>query len=236
MRCSSLFLISAGSLVWAVKAEAQQSAPQIDQGLLGSMQSFFSQSIYPTRQLHNPYEFAYGQIYDTRDAQHADLQQYSFRMNQSASNGLLGLFLGASYSNSTHDVVTATSSGTAETSSLGITGVSGGFYIEGPITGRFALYAEYAYHYNKFQFSTPAGVALIPSTDSFSQGRYGLRFFLTSSDALTYGQTTGQGAYLAPLNQEFSWKHTFTGNGSLELAYRTGSGVKAWQVGFGVGF
>jgi hypothetical protein len=226
-------VVTLAALTTCVQA---QTAPSVDQGILGSMQSFFGQSIYPTRQLHNQFEIGYGQVSDSRDASHADLREYSARLNESASNGLLGLFLGASYANSVHDVVTATSTGTAETASLAVTGITGGVYLEGPISGRFSVFAEYGYHYNKLQFTTPVGSALIPNKDSFGQGFYGARFFLTASDALSYGIRSGQGSYLAPLSQDFAIRHTFNGNGSIQLSYSTGSGVNAWQVGFGVGF
>lgn len=235
MRTSSLLFSAAALLAFTSSVQAQ-SMPSIDQGVLGSLQSFFGQSIYPTRQLHNQFEIGYGQISDTRDASHSDLRQYSARLNEGASNGLLGLFLGASYANSTRDVVTATSTGTAELASLAVTGINGGVYLEGPVTGRFAVFAEYGYHYNKLQFTAPVGSSLIPNKDSFGQGYYGARFFLTASDALSYGIRSGQGSYLAPLSQEFTVHHTFNGNGSIQLSYSTGSGVKAWQVGFGVGF
>ncbi|GBL43246.1 hypothetical protein EMGBD4_07450 [Verrucomicrobiota bacterium] len=72
--------------------------------------------------------------------------------------------------------------------------MGGGVFTELPILAKLGVYAEYGYFYNKLDFVAPAGLSLLPAKDNYTQWLYGLRLFLTDTDALSYGQISGQGA------------------------------------------
>jgi hypothetical protein len=210
------------------------SATGVEQRFLSGLESYLSQSRFPLRTLHPKAEVAYAQVTDARGPAFADLKQIGMRLEDVSGNGHFGFYLEAAYAGSRQDV--RTSLVPLSTSPLDVTSLGGGAFLELPILARVGLYGEYGYIYNKLSVTPPAGDSLVPDRDSHAQGRYGVRLFLTDADALSYGRITGTGAYLAPLENEFSWRHAFAGTSSLSLRHKTGPAVKAWEVAFGLGF
>ena len=210
------------------------NATGVEQQFLSGLESYLSQSRFPLRTLHPKAEVAYAQVTDARGPAFADLKQFGIRLEDVSGNGHFGFYLEAAYAGSRQDV--RTSSVPVSTSPLDVTSMGGGAFLELPILARVGLYGEYGYVYNKLSVNPPTGASLVPDRDSHAQGRYGVRLFLTDADVLSYGRITGTGAYLAPLESEFSWRHAFAGTSSLSLRHKTGSAVKAWEVAFGLGF
>jgi hypothetical protein len=210
------------------------SATGLEQGILSGLERYLSQSRFPLRALHPQVEIAYGQVTDERGVAFANTKNFVGRLCDTSENGRLGFFLDASYAGSRKDV--RTSSGPLETSPLDITGIGGGAYLELPVWAKIGFYGEFGYYSHRLSFHRPIGAALVPEKDAFSQGRYGIRFFATDSDALSLGRITGQRDYLPPLRMEYSWRHLLGGQSSLVLRYLTGSGVKSWEAAFSLGF
>lgn len=215
-------------------AAAGFNATGVEQSLFSGLEGYLSRSRFPLRLLHPKAEFAYAQLTDTRGPAFADLKQFTGRLEDTSDNGLFGFYMEAGYAGSRSDV--RVSQSPLATSPLDVTSFAGGAFLELPILARLDLYGEYGYTFNKISVTAPTGVSLVPGRDNHAQGRYGVRFFLTDGDALSYGRITGQGAYLAPLDAEFSWRHALGGTSSLSLRYKTGPAVKTWEAAFGLGF
>jgi len=210
------------------------NATDVEQGLFSGLESYLSQSRFPLRALHPQVEVAYGQVTDTRGPAYVDTRNFNGRLCDTSDNGRFGFFLDASYAGSRQNA--RTSNTPLATSPIDIAGIGGGVFLELPVLAKVGLYGEYAYYSHRLSFTRPVGVALLPEKDTFSQGRYGVRFFVTDRDALSVGRISGQGDYLPALRMEYSWRHLLGGRSSLVLRNQTGPGVKSWEAAFGLGF
>ena len=234
MRSSRLLSLVLASLTMPALPAAAFNATGVEQGLFSSFEQFLSQSRFPLKALHPQAEVSYAQVTDTRGAAFADGKAIVGRICDTSDNGRFGFFLDASYGGSRADV--RTSNAPLATSPLDLVGLGGGAFLELPVLAKIGLYGEYAYYSNKLSFNRPTGTSLIPEKDNFTQARYGVRFFLTDVDALSFGRVSGQGDYLPPLQTEYSWRHVLGGRSSVVLRHKTGPGVKSWEAGFGLGF
>ncbi len=210
------------------------NATGVEQGLLAGVESYLSQSHFPLRALHPQVEISYGQVADKRGPAYAPTRNFNGRLCDTSDNGRLGFFLDASYAGSSQDAQTSNSPLAA--SPIDITGLGGGVFLELPVLAKVGLYGEFAYYSYKVSCERPVGASLIPEKDTFSLGRYGVRFFATDQDALSVGRISGQGDYLPPLRTEYSWRHLLGGRSSLVLRFQSGAGVKSWEAAFGLGF
>jgi hypothetical protein len=210
------------------------NASGVEQSLFSGLEGYLSRSRFPLRLLHPKAEVAYALLTDTRGAAFADLRQFNGRIEDVSDNGRFGFYMEAGYAGSRTDV--RVSQAPLATSPLDVTSVAGGVFLELPILARVGVYGEYGYVYNRLGVTAPSGVSLVPGQDNHTRGRYGVRFFLTDGDALSYGRIAGQGVYLAPLDTELSWRHALGGSSSLTLRYKTGTSVKSWEAAFGLGF
>jgi hypothetical protein len=234
MRSSRLLPWAFACLAIPGLSAATFNATGVEQGLFSGLESYLSQSLFPLRALHPQVEVAYGQVTDSRGPAYVDTRNFNGRLCDTSDNGRLGFFLDASYAGSRRDA--QTSRGPAESSPIDIAGLGGGAFLELPVLAKVGLYGEYAYYSHRLSFTRPVGVAILPEKDSFSRGRYGVRFFATDRDALSMGRISGQGDYLPPFQTEYSWRHLLGGRSSMILRYQTGSGVKSWEAAFGLGF
>jgi len=234
MRSPRLLSLVLASLTMPALPAAAFNATGVEQGLFSSFEQFLSQSRFPLRALHPQAEVSYAQVTDTRGVAFADSRLLSGRISDTSDNGRFGFFLDASYGGSRADV--RTSNSPLATSRLDLTGLGGGAFLELPVLAKVGLYGEYAYYSNGLNFTRPTGTSLIPEKDNFTRARYGVRFFPTDADALSVGRVSGQGEYLPPLQNEYSWRHVVGGRSSLVFSYKTGPGVKSWEAGFGLGF
>jgi hypothetical protein len=210
------------------------NATGVEQGLFSGLEGYLSQSRFPLRALHPQVEVAYGQVTDTRGPAYADTRNFNGRLCDTSDNGRFGFFLDASYAGSRRDA--RTSNGSAESSPIDIAGLGGGVFLELPVLAKVGVYGEFSYCSYRVSFDRPTGTPLIPERDTFSQGRYGVRFFATDRDALSLGRISGQGDYLPPLRMEYTWRHLLGGRSSLVLRHQTGPDVKSWEAAFGLGF
>jgi hypothetical protein len=210
------------------------NATGVEQGLFSGLESYLSQSRFPLRALHPQVEVAYGQVTDTRGPAYVDTRNFNGRLCDTSDNGRFGFFLDASYAGSRQDA--RTSNTPLATSPIDIAGIGGGVFLELPVLAKVGVYGEFAYFSYRASFERPSGVSLIPERNTFSQGRYGVRFFVTDRDALSVGRISGQGDYLPALRMEYSWRHLLGGRSSLVLRHQTGLGVKSWEAAFGLGF
>jgi hypothetical protein len=231
---SPLPALALASLATLSLSAAAFNATGVEQGLFSGLERYLSQSRFPLRTLHPKAEIAYAQVTDSRGPAYADSKTWSGRVCDTSDNGRFGFFLEASYSGSRADLRTCNAP--VSSSPLDVTGMGGGVFTELPILAKLGVYAEYGYFYNKLDFVAPAGLSLLPAKDNYTQGRYGLRLFLTDTDALSYGQISGQGVYLPAFDREASWRHALGAQSSFNLRYKTGPGVKSWEAAFGLGF
>ena len=234
MRSSRLLAWVWASLALPALPAAVFNATGVEQGLFAGLESYLSQSRFPLRALHPQVEVAYGQVTDTRGPAYVDTRNFNGRLCDTSDNGRLGFFLDASYAGSRQNA--RTSNTPLATSPIDIAGLGGGVFLELPVLAKVGVYGEFAYYSHRVSFDRPTGVPLIPERDTFSQGRYGVRFFATDRDALSLGRISGQGDYLPPLRTEYSWRHLLGGRSSLVLRHQTGTGVKSWEAAFGLGF
>ncbi len=229
-------LLSYALVSWTLPAlpGATFNATGVEQGLFSGLEGYLSQSRFPLRALHPQVEVAYGQVTDSRGPAYVDTRNFNGRLCDTSDNGRFGFFLDASYAGSRRDA--QTSRGPVQSSPIDIAGLGGGAFLELPVLAKVGLYGEYAYYSHRLSFTRPVGVALLPEKDAFSQGRYGVRFFVTDRDALSVGRISGQGDYLPALRMDYSWRHLLGGRSSLVLRHQTGPDVKSWEAAFGLGF
>jgi len=234
MRQRCLTFLVWGCLTWGEVAAAGFSPAGAGTGLFSELEGILPRSRFPLRGLHPSAEAAFAQVTDRRGPAFADLKQISLRVESVSENGHLGVYLESAYAGSRRDV--QTSSAPLATSPLDITTLGGGAFLELPVLPWLGLCGEYGYLANKLTVTPPVGVSLVPSRDNRPQGRAGIRLFLSETDVVSYGRITGVGGYLAPLEQEFAWRHLWGRSGSLNLRYQTGPSVKSWEAAFGLGF
>jgi hypothetical protein len=213
---------------------AGYSPSGVERGGFPGLGDYLPRSLFPLRRLHPQVEVTFAQLTDARGPAFADLKLIQGRIEDVSGNGHLGAFIETSYGGSRRDVLV--SQAPLSSSPLDVSTLAGGAFLELPIHARLGFYGEMGYIFNRLNVSVPNGGSLVPGRDNHAQGRYGVRLFVSEGDALSCGRITGHGAYLAPLDTEFSWRHTLGDTSSLSLRYRTGPAVKSWEAGFALGF